>query len=652
MIAWSAELKEIENLYKSLKGQLPDLEKELSQLFKSDDPNVLMLYSRRCLEVIITDLCENELKRPRGTEPLKGIIDKLSHEEKVPSYIIASMHGVNTLSTFGTHPKDFEPEQVKPVLNNLSTVLKWYLKYIDFQHVSKTKAEGEKGFENIPEKVTKSITTKPRKILILLSAGLFLAAVVILALIKLNIIGSKVEKSIAILPFRNDSHEDSTTYFINGVMEEILNNLQAIKDLRVISRSSVEQYRNQIKSVPKIAKELGVNFIVEGSGQKYGKTLRLRVQLIKAAKEKHLWGNSYEQEMPQVKYYFQLQNQIAQRIANELNARISINEKQLIEKIPTENLEAYDAYLKGEFYWRNLTQSDLQIAMKYFELAKGKDSKYALPYAGISDVWIALQQMGLTSPAEAGPKAMEAIMKAIELDSTLAQVHYSLALVRYASEWDWKNGESEFLKTLAINPNHAEARAYYSHLLNILGRSKEAMEQIDQALKLDPYSSLIKSMYAFDLLFVHQNDKAYTASLEALKMDPNNPVALSGLIWSLYQMGRYEELLEPCKSYYYDTYKEIVHAFDQGYAKAGYAGAFSLEADSLAAQSRITFVMPMDISALYLFAGKKEMALEWMEKGYEEHDPTMPYLLLPVYDSLRNEPRFQELARKMNLPFK
>jgi hypothetical protein len=144
MAIWSAEIKELEKLYESLKGQLPDLEKELGQLIHFDDPNVIMLYSRRCLEVIITDLCECELNRPRKTEPLKGIIDKLHKEDKVPSHIITSMHGLNELSTYGAHPKDFDPEQIKPVLVNLDIIIKWYLKYKGFQIVSKTESEEEK----------------------------------------------------------------------------------------------------------------------------------------------------------------------------------------------------------------------------------------------------------------------------------------------------------------------------------------------------------------------------------------------------------------------------------------------------------------------------------------------------------------------------
>ncbi len=154
MAIWTAEIKELEKLYESFKGQLPDLEKELEQLIKTEDANVIMLYSRRCLEVIITDLCECELKRPRKTEPLKGIIDKLHKEEKIPSHIIASMHGLNELSTYGTHPKDFDPEQVKPVLINLDIIIKWYLKYKDLQVTGIPKSEVKRNETKFSEAYT------------------------------------------------------------------------------------------------------------------------------------------------------------------------------------------------------------------------------------------------------------------------------------------------------------------------------------------------------------------------------------------------------------------------------------------------------------------------------------------------------------------
>ena len=619
MAIWSTEIKELERLNVSLIGHFHELEKEVAQLIRTEDENVAMLYSRRCLEIIVTDLCECELKRPRKTEPLKGIIDKLNKEEKVASYIVTSMHGLNSLSTYGAHPKDFDPEQVKPALNNLAIIIKWYLKYKGIEILGKSSI--------IEEDATTGIGAQSPDI-------------------------TKLEKSIAILPFKNDSKDEENSYFINGLMEEILNNLQKIKDLRVISRTSVEQYRNQTKSIPEIAKELGVNYIVEGSGQKYGNAFRLRTQLIMAAKESHLWGESYQQKISEVEDIFSVQIQIAESIAKELKALITPQEKDLIEKIPTKQLEAYDAYLKGRFYLYKFTSEDLEAAMKYFELAKEKDPNYALAYSGISFAWAGQMQMGYLSPAEAGPKSMEALMKAVELDSNNAEIVYSQAGINTWVMWDWEGGEAAFKKSVELNPNHTEAHAYYSHFLNMMGRQKEAKEQIEIALKLDPYNPLIKSLLSMDLVFSHQYEEAIAASKEALNLDNTAIVALGGLAYALHLSGKYDEALSAFKSVYSILYKNNTHSFDQGYAKSGYFSALLSEADSLASEYDTLYVNPSDIAVLYTFSGKKELALNWLEKGFEVHEPNMPYLLLPIYDSLRNEKRFQEIARKMNLPDK
>ena len=619
MAIWTTEIKEIGRIHDNFKGQLPGLEKELEQLIRFDDPNVLMLYSRRCLEVIITDLCECELKRPRKTEPMKGIIDKLNKEEKVPSHIITSMHSLNSLSTYGAHPKDFDPEQVKPVMSNLAIIVKWYLKY---------KGIAIHGMEIENKKVEAS------------DFG------------NLSTVVSKLEKSIAILPFKNDSKDEENTYFVNGLMEEVLNNLQRIKDLRVISRTSVEQYRNQTKPIPEIAKELGVNYIVEGSAQKYGNSFRLRTQLIMAAKEDHLWGESYQQKITEVEDIFDIQSQIAEAIAKELKAVITPEEKQLIKKVPTSELEAYDAYLKGQFYWRKLTPNDFDTAMKYFELAKEKDPTYALAYAGISDVWIGRQQMGTVSPDEAGPKAVEAAMKALELDSNRAEVHYSMAIMNTWGMWDWEAGELSFKKAILLNPNHAEAHAYYSHLLNSLGRPEEAMEHIKIALRLDPINPLIISLYSMDLYLIRQFDDVVKTAREALAMDPTNNVALSAHMLGLHHLGEYDKAIDAWKSYLSAIYGGVTHVFDKMKAEVSYKRLLELEAETLSKQSGNTFVLPLDIVCLYSAAGNKELALDWMEKGFEIQDPNLTYLRLPFFDALRDEPRFHEIARKMNLPYK
>ena len=298
MTIWSSEIKELERLYESLKGQLPDLGKELKSLIKTEDENVALLYSRRCLEVIITDLCECELKKSRGTEPLKGIIDKLQKEEKVPYHIIASMHGLNTLSTFGTHPKDFDPEQVKPVLNNLLIIVKWYSGYKDPVTFSKLKAEEEKFRSGQTGVFTKIDRRLRKKTLLLISGVLFAVIITFVALTVFNVIkfDSRVkgDKSIAVLPFTNPGNDTTQEYISYGLVEEILVRLCRIGNLKVISHTSSERFKNSDLSLKEIASKLGASAILEGSVQKSGNKMRITVQLIDAKTDTHLWSNKYD----------------------------------------------------------------------------------------------------------------------------------------------------------------------------------------------------------------------------------------------------------------------------------------------------------------------------------------------------------------------
>jgi len=275
MPIWSAEIKEIENILGSLKDQMPDLEKEPARLIKADDENIVLLYSRRCLEVIITNLCECELKRPRKTEPLKGIIDKLNREEKVPPHIVASMHGLNTLSTFGAHPKEYDPEQVKPVLNNLTTIVKWYLKYKNLQTDIEVKPEEP------------SEKRKPQI--------------------------SFAEKSIIVLPFENMSPDPDQEYFSDGLTEEIITDLSHIHDLLVISRSSAMTFKGTKSAIKEIAGKVNVRYVLEGSVRKAGNNLRITAQLIDSLTDTHLWAEKYAGTLDDI---FDVQEKVSRAITD------------------------------------------------------------------------------------------------------------------------------------------------------------------------------------------------------------------------------------------------------------------------------------------------------------------------------------------------
>jgi len=621
MTIWSVEIKEIERINESLMGHFPELGKELGYLIRTEDENVALLYSRRCLEVIITALCESEFKRSRGTEPLKGIIDKLNKEEKVPANIVASMQGLNTLSTFGTHPKDFDPEQVKPALSNLAIILKWYLKY--------------KGIE-IP---SKQLTTVEKEVIT--GTGELLTDI------------TKLEKSVAILPFRNDSKDEENTYFINGLMEEVLNNLQKIKDLRVISRTSVEQYRNQIKPIPEIAKELGVNYIVEGSGQKYGNSFRLRTQLIMAEHESHLWGKSFQQKITDVEDIFNIQIKIAESIAEELKAVISPEEKRLIEKIPAADLEVYNEYLKARSYWNDFSRESLNKALEFLNSAVEKDPCWAALYAGLTQVWMGIQQMGYEPPSVTSPKIYENLNKALELDPDLADVHYFSAMIAHLMEWNWEKSEKEFLKALAINPSDALSRIFYAQLLAVLHRYDEALTQGQVAMSLDPLNPSMKWWYSAVLLAVRDCKTSLSIAEEVVAADPGNYMFNIVIEIAAFQCKEYDRVIKAVRyslpfPIEEDSFKEI----ERIYNVHGIVSAYKVIMKQLEEFAQNNPISPIDMANRYIVANQPDKAMDCIEKGFEIHDPAMTYIATKIcnLDPLFKDPRFIAICEKMNLP--
>ncbi|MBN2862933.1 MAG: TIR domain-containing protein [Bacteroidales bacterium] len=462
------------------------------------------------------------------------------------------------------------------------------------------------------------------------------------------------KKSIAVLPFKNMSKDPDQEYFSDGMMEEILDRLFKIGDLKVISRTSSMRYKNSDKPIKEIARELGVASIIEGSVRRAGNSVRIAVQLIDAGSDAHLWSEIYNGDLSDLSRIFVIQSEVAQSVATELKAVLSPQEVELIEKIPTKNIGAYETYLKGRFYAYKLTQNDLETATKYFENAIELDPEYALAHAGIALVWAARVQFGFTSPEVAGPKIQESLMKALELDSSNAEVQYTLAAINTWVMWDWEGGEEAFKKAIAINPNHSEAHAYYSHFLLNTGRPEnEATEQINIALKLDPLNPMIWGLYGVVLIITRRYYESINACKEALRIDPDNHFATSTLAEALYLSGHKEEALQKLKSYLkIMNIQDAIDAIDRGIREKDYKMAFQYMAESLEKMYSNNFGTPWEIAQRFAAAGNKEKALHWLEVAYETRDQGLPYLCWPFFDLLRDEPRFQEIARKMNLPYK
>jgi TolB-like protein/Tfp pilus assembly protein PilF len=457
-------------------------------------------------------------------------------------------------------------------------------------------------------------------------------------------------ESLAVLPLENLSGDKEQEYFADGMTEELITNLAKISALKVISRTSMMQYKGTKKPLPQIAKELNVDAVIEGSVLREGGQVRITAQLIQAATDQHLWAESYQRDLHGV---LALQSEIASAIAEKVRAVVTPTERARLTSARPVNPEAYEAYLKGMQHWYKVTPQDIDTALEYFEMALKKDPNYAPAHSGVALVWIGRQQMGYASPSEAAPKAKAAALKAVELDDTLAEAHFVLAAVKTWSDWDWAGAEAEFKRSIELNPSFPDARANYSHLLNHLRRPKEAMTQIERAMELDPFNEFFQSIYAVDLLYVHRYDEAIAQCRNALRTVPDSPAAQSMLFWGLSLKGMHKEALAAAKAYLNVVYRDrdVEKAFDRGYAEGGYSSAMRRAADALAAHFRKSYVNPDDIACLYLEAGEKAQALEWLEKGVEVRDPVMPYLGIPFfYDRLRSDPRFQALLRRMNLP--
>ena len=455
--------------------------------------------------------------------------------------------------------------------------------------------------------------------------------------------------SIAVLPLQNLTGDPEQDYFSDGIHEALITDLGRLGGLkRVIARSSVMRFKGTKKPLHEIAQELKVDVLITGAVLRSGNRVRVTAQLIDPSTDAQIWARSYEHDLSDV---LSLQNEIVAEVTREVGVKLTPQEETRLASAGKINPQAYEACLKGRFHLYKFTGPDLDSALQYFELALNTDANYALAYVGIASVWAGRQQQGLAPANETTPRVAEALAKALELDSTLAEVHYALAVIRTWVYWDWEGAETEFRMAIDLNPNYPEARAYYSHLLNILGRPKEAMSQIERALDVDPFNSLFQALYGMDLMYARRYDDAIGLLRKTLKTSPNDLVALSTLRSALHMKHLDTEALEVWKqSYAAKDDREAEEALARGFEEGGYSGALRRVAETLAARSKTTYVSPWQIGTLYTRAGMKDKALEWLEKAYIARDQNMPYISVdPIFDGLRDDPRFKDILRRMNL---
>jgi TolB-like protein len=449
----------------------------------------------------------------------------------------------------------------------------------------------------------------------------------------------QLEKSIAVLPFINDSPDEENAYFINGIMDEILNNLQKIKEFRVLSRTSTTQFKGTDRpTIPEIAKKLNVNYLVEGSGQKYGNKFVLRVQLIAANNERHLWGKSYDREIQQTTDIISVHREIAQLIASELKASLTPEEKQLIRKNPTDNLEAYNLYLKGTYWYQMLTEEGFQKASMYFEQALQKDPNYALAYLGLANASGTYTFWGDVPPNEGFSKVTEYVNKALKIDSTLAEAYWILGNHYTYDVWNWKEAERNYKHALQINPNSSMIHADYSSLLSIIGRHEEAITESKRAQELDPLSANINLYLGRALYWAGQYDTAIEEIRMTLAINMNYFPAHFAIGLAYYSKHMYKEAVEEWdKAVDLSSGNPILTSWlISGYYIVGEKDLADKLFDGLKKRAETEYVPPTSFYLIHRIRGEEEMALDWLKKACDEHDTMLPWFKISIPEGSRD----------------
>jgi TolB-like protein len=451
-----------------------------------------------------------------------------------------------------------------------------------------------------------------------------------------------LEKSIAVLPFKNDSPDAENQYIIDGTMEAVLDNLCKIANLKVLSRTTVEQYRSTAKSVPEIAKELKVSYILEGSGQKYGDEIRLTVQLIDAVNDKHIWSSPYDRN---IKDIFKIQSEIAQAIATEIKAIITSEEKELIEKIPTTSLTAYDYYLLGRSLWIQRSNEGILKAKSLFEKAIETDPEFALAYAVLAQLYCTLPFYNSWRPGDTYPHAMTLAIKALELDSTLSEAYSVIGAVKGGYYWDNQAAIKEFQHAIKLNPNQSTSYQWYSEELFYSGRFQEAVEIDELALKIDPLSPVINSIYALHLSYVNKKSKAVSHLNNMIDKYPG----IGHFHWTLgiiflmdKEYARAVEELQKAADLSGEPFYYLAQ-LGEAYNRAGKPYETQRLLDTINARTINEYTSYFPKAMLLAELGRNEEALYNLKRAYEERAEMMTslkYIDTVSFSNLRSDPEF------------
>jgi TolB-like protein/tRNA A-37 threonylcarbamoyl transferase component Bud32/Flp pilus assembly protein TadD len=467
---------------------------------------------------------------------------------------------------------------------------------------------------------------------------------------------AKPQPSIAVLPFANLTADPEQEYFCDGMAEEIINALTHVEGLRVVARTSAFSFRGKEIDIREVGRKLNVDKLLEGSVRKAGNRVRITAQLVNVADGYHLWSEKYDRNIGELccpEDIFAIQDEISLAMAEELKGRLLSKEKTMIVRRHTEDLEAYNLYLRGRHFWNKRTEEGLGKAVQYFEQAIGKDPAYALAYAGLADSYILLAEYSLLPPKDAFPRAKAAVMKALEIEEKLAEAHTSLGFIKTLGDWDWISAEKEFRQAIEFNPGYATAHQWYAEHLTMKGQYAEAIAEMKRAQELDPLSLTIGVASAVTLFCgTRRYDRIIEECQKVLEMDPDFGGALNVLGMVYRERHMYEEAIQAFqKARTFDEGNTWVRAgLGHAYAVSGKRSEAQKVLDELEQLSKRSYVPPDNIALVYWGLGKKNMTLEYLEKAYEDRSVGLCWLKAdPIFDSLRSDPLFRALLRKIGL---
>ena len=457
-------------------------------------------------------------------------------------------------------------------------------------------------------------------------------------------------ESLAVLPLENLSRDPEQEYFAEGMTEALITTLAKIGALRVISRTSAMRYKRTDKTLPQIARELGVDAVVEGTVLRSADQVRISAQLIDARTDTHLWAESYDRHIRDV---LALQAEVAQTIAREIQAKVTPLEKAQFALVHRVDPQAYEAYLKGRYYWDSRSQEGFPKGVQYFQEAISKDPDFAAAHAGLSDCLSALSVFGFVAPQAESGKAKKLALRALELDPGLAEAHASVGWVKMWHDYDFSGAERAFERAIELNPRNATAHSWFGYFLGIMGRYEEAYTECQRALRLDPLSIPLHCVLGSIYWMARRLDPAIEQFQKALELDANFAWG-HALIGAAYlSNGMHLPAIEAARRAVQLSPGSMLYLSFLGEAHAATGCREEAEKilDRLQEFAKEQYVTPYFLARAYSALGKKEDALTFLEMGYREKAPLMVWLKVDsLLDSLRPEPRFQDLLRRMNFP--